>query len=167
MTKKQFWKAMKPFLTNKGCLENNDIVLLDSEEMITNDRILAKRLNGHYVNIVKRSRGFKPSKMSFSAESRINNHFLKSMVNQYKDHTSIVNIRKNTLNNTHLGILPFSTQKVTPDKVNSIIRSLDANKAPGTDKMPMKPIFLASDFLSKPIPKALSNYITSYLSRKC
>ena len=31
MTNKQFWKTMKPFLTNKGCL-------------ITNDKILAKRL---------------------------------------------------------------------------------------------------------------------------
>ena len=33
---------MKPFLTNKGCLENNDIIVLDGEEMITNDKILAK-----------------------------------------------------------------------------------------------------------------------------
>ena len=78
MTDKQFWKAMKPFLTNKGCLENNDIILLDGEVMIANDRILAKRLNEHYINIVKSSRGFKPSKMSFSTESIINNHFLKS-----------------------------------------------------------------------------------------
>ena len=38
MTNKQFWKTMKPFLTNKGCLENNDIILLDDESlMITND----------------------------------------------------------------------------------------------------------------------------------
>ena len=29
---------MKPFLTNKGCLENDDIILLDGEEMITNDK---------------------------------------------------------------------------------------------------------------------------------
>ena len=36
MTNKQFWKTMKPFLTNKGCLENNDFVLLYGEEMITN-----------------------------------------------------------------------------------------------------------------------------------
>ena len=45
MTNKQFWKNMKPFLTNKGCLENNDIILLDGEEMITNDKILAKCLS--------------------------------------------------------------------------------------------------------------------------
>ena len=45
MTNKPIWKNMKPFLTNKGCLENNDIILLDGEEMITNDKILAKCLS--------------------------------------------------------------------------------------------------------------------------
>ena len=53
--------------------------------MIINDRILAKRFNEHYINIVERSSGFKPSKISFSPESRINNHFLNSVANEYKD----------------------------------------------------------------------------------
>ena len=60
-----------------------------------------------------------------------------------------------------MDISSFSTDEVTPDKVNSIIKSLDANKAPGTYKIPMKLIILASDFLSKPISKALNNCITS------
>ena len=101
MTNKQFLKTTKPFLKNKGCLENNDIILLDSEEMIINDRILTKRFNEHYINIVECSSGFKPSIMSFSAESRINNHSLNSIANQYKDHPVIVNKRKNALNHTH------------------------------------------------------------------
>ena len=42
---KQFSKTLKSFLTNKGCLENNDIILVDGEEVITNDRALAKYLN--------------------------------------------------------------------------------------------------------------------------
>ena len=50
--------------------------------------------------------------------------------------------------------LSFSTDEVTPDKVNSIIKSLDVNKASGTDKIPVKLIILASDFLSKPVSKA-------------
>ena len=48
----------------------------------------------------------------------------------------------------------FSTDEVTPDKVNSIIKSLDANKASDTDKIPMKLTILAPDFLSKLISKA-------------
>ena len=81
MANKQFWKAMIPFLTNKGCLENNDIILRDGEEVIANDKILAKHFNEHYVNTVESSSGFEPSKMSFSAESRIN-HFQRSIANQ-------------------------------------------------------------------------------------
>ena len=160
MTNKQFCKTMKTFLTNKGCFENNDIILLDGEEMVTNDRIRTKHVNEHYINIVERSSDFKPSKMSLYAELRTN-HFQKSIANQYKDHPSIVNIRKNALNNTHMDILSSATGEVTPDKVNSIIKPLDANKAPGTDNIPIKLIILASDFLSKPISKALNNCITS------
>ena len=77
-------------MENYGCLENNGIILLDDEEMITNDRILAKRFNDYYINIFERSSGFKPSKMWFSAESRINNHFLKSIANQYKYHQALL-----------------------------------------------------------------------------
>ena len=57
-----------------------------------------------------------------------------------------------------MDISSFSTEGVTPDKVNSRIRFLDTTKAPGTDKMPM---ILGSDFVSKLISKALNNFITS------
>ena len=77
--------------------------------MITNDKTLAQLSDEHYLNIVERSSGFKPSKMSFSVESR-NNHYLRSIANQYKDHTSIANIRQNVL--TPIWILrPFQLMK--------------------------------------------------------
>ena len=85
--------------------------------------------------------------MSFSLEPRTNNS-LKSIANRCKDHPSIVNIRKNAINSTHMDISSFSADEVTPDKVNSIIKSLDSNKAPGTNKIPMKLIILAPDFFS-------------------
>ena len=57
----------------------------------------------------------------------------------------------------------FSTDEVTPDKVNSIIKFLDANKASGTDKIPIKLVILASDFISNLISKALK-MLKLYLS---
>ena len=57
--------------------------------------------------------------------------------------------------------MSFSTDEVTPDNVNSTIKSLDANKSPSTDKMPMKLTILTPDFLSKSVSKALNNCITS------
>ena len=116
---------------------------------------VAKCFNEHYINIFQRSSGLA---CHFSMESR-SNHFLRSITNQYKDYSGIVNIRQNALNNTHMDISSF--YEVTPDKVNLIIKSLDVIKVPGLDKMPIKLIILAFDFLSESISKALNNCITS------
>ena len=58
-----------------------------------------------------------------------------------------------------MGISFFSTDKVTPNKVKSTIKFLDANKAPCMDKILLKFIILASHSLSKPI--SMNNCITS------
>ena len=66
MPHKQFWKTIKPFLTNKGFLENSDIMLINDEGMVTDDTTLAKTFNEHYINIVERSSVLKPGKMKFN-----------------------------------------------------------------------------------------------------
>ena len=42
VTNKEFWETIKPFLTNKSCLENSDIMLINDDEMVTFDTTLAK-----------------------------------------------------------------------------------------------------------------------------
>ena len=54
---------MKLFLTNKGYLDNSDIMLRGDNEMITDDKRLAKLFNEHYINIVERSSRLKPEKI--------------------------------------------------------------------------------------------------------
>ena len=48
ITNKFFWKAIKPFLTNKGCLKNSDIMLRDDEKMITDEKKLVQLFNDHF-----------------------------------------------------------------------------------------------------------------------
>ena len=62
ISNKTFWEAIKPFLTNKGCLEYSHIILRDDEKMITDGKKLLQLFNDHYINIVERSCGFKPKK---------------------------------------------------------------------------------------------------------
>ena len=62
VTNKEFWKTIIPFLTNKGCLENSNIMLITDDEMVTNDKTLAKTFIEYYINIVKRPSGSKPKK---------------------------------------------------------------------------------------------------------
>ena len=55
VTNKEFWKTIKPFLTNKGCLENSDIMLINGDEIVTSDEEekMLKSLNSkkHLVQI--------------------------------------------------------------------------------------------------------------------
>ena len=53
---------MKPFLTNKGCLDNCDTMLRGDNKMITNDKRLDKLFNEHYINTAECSSGLKPEK---------------------------------------------------------------------------------------------------------
>ena len=62
VTSKEFWKTIIPFLTNKGCLENSNIMLITDDEMVANDKTLAKTFIEYYINIVKRPSGSKPKK---------------------------------------------------------------------------------------------------------
>ena len=59
VTNRELWKTMKPFLTNKGCLDNCEIILRGDNKMITDDKRLAKILTEHYINIVERSSGLR------------------------------------------------------------------------------------------------------------
>ena len=64
ITNKNFWTFIKPFLTNKGFLENKDITLIEGNKIITSERKLAKSFNEHYINIVEKSSGIKPRDIS-------------------------------------------------------------------------------------------------------
>ena len=63
---KEFWKTIRRFLTYKGCLENSDIMLINDDEMVTDDKTLAKTFNEHYVNTVERSSGLKPNQKKWN-----------------------------------------------------------------------------------------------------
>ena len=95
ITNKNLWKAIKPFLTNKGCLEKSDTMLRDDQKMITDEKILVQLFNDHYINIVERSCDFKPEKVEFDFGSCNKNGVLSSILDKYRNHPSIVKIHKN------------------------------------------------------------------------
>ena len=60
ITNKNFWKAIKHFLTNKCCFENSDIMLGDDQKKITYVKKLVQLFSDHYIKIVEQSCGIKP-----------------------------------------------------------------------------------------------------------
>ena len=50
---------MKPFLTNKGHLNHQDIPIFDGKKIRTNETDLVEVFNNHNINIVEKSSGKK------------------------------------------------------------------------------------------------------------
>ena len=40
MTSKEFWKKLKPFLTNKGCFSEGQISIEINDELVSDEKIL-------------------------------------------------------------------------------------------------------------------------------
>ena len=49
---KGFWNAVKPFLTSKGFLHNDDIATEFDNRTITDEKEFSKTFNEYYINIV-------------------------------------------------------------------------------------------------------------------
>ena len=61
MTNKEYGKKRKPFLTNEGCFSKHQISIEVNDELVSDEKILTEFFKKHYINIVKKSSGFKPS----------------------------------------------------------------------------------------------------------
>ena len=58
---KRSWSMRKPFLTNKGHINVEEILLKCDNETIAESSVLAEMFNSHYINIVEKTSGKKPS----------------------------------------------------------------------------------------------------------
>ena len=88
-TNKNFWNRRKPFLTNKGHLNQQDIMIFDGKKIIANETELVEVFNNHYINIVEKSSGIKLRHVA-----RYNNIENKRIVTQvikkyFENHLSI------------------------------------------------------------------------------
>ena len=149
VTNSEFQKTIKPFLTNKNCLNNSDMFRGDNE-MITDDKRFTKLFNEYYVNIVARSSN------NDDFDMRMNLH---NVIEKYENHSSLIKIKncmsvKSQLSSNNTLASP---SQVTSDEVNLILKPLNTKKASGTDKIPRKLLKLASNFVSKLLAIAINN----------
>ena len=57
---KKFWNTVKPFLTNKDFLTDDNISIKVNDELVTDKTKLANLFNLHYINIVENTSGVPP-----------------------------------------------------------------------------------------------------------
>ena len=163
VTNKEFWKTIRTFITNKGCLENCDTMLINDDDMITDDKTIAKTFNEQHINTVERSSSLKPEKMKFENSLNTDRNILHSVIDRYKNHPSIHKIKSEVSSKSDSDSDFSRNILVTSGEVEKMLKSLNSKKAAGTDRLPIKLVKLASEVLSKPLSMAMNNSITSTL----
>ena len=109
----------------------------------------------HYINIVERFCGTKPTNVAKEQEIEDNKKAVEVICKSFANHESIKAIKENniaknlTAGNSHL-------PKVSACDVEQLLRNADS-KSTGIDKIPPKLIKLSAKVLSKPFAIAINN----------
>ena len=85
MTNQEFWKKIKPFLTNKGCFSEDKISIEVNDELASDENILTKIFNRHYISIVEKSSGTKPSSLGDFANPLLDEFTVGKIIDTYRN----------------------------------------------------------------------------------
>ena len=98
LTNKSFWNSIPPFLTYKN-VTNYDVITLNEKGQLINDELeVAETLNSHYINTVKTTCGQSPQALGNYKDQANDIASVDAITNNYKNHPSINQIRKECSN---------------------------------------------------------------------
>ena len=111
VTNKNFWEVIKLFLTSKGCIDGNEISIVNGDEIISDEKELVKTFNEHYINIVERSCEVKSQNLFRDGTSAHLNDTEKIDIieKHHESHPSIIEIKNNLKPSHELNISTFQT----------------------------------------------------------
>ena len=121
---KTFWKIYKPFLS-KSNVSDDKVILVEDEEIISNDEQIATIFNEYFTNITKSLDVYE------STSANIENKTLSGAISKYKLHPSVLLIKENN------HAQPFNFSYVMPEDVQKQINKLSSSKK-SRGKIPIK-----------------------------
>ena len=133
--------------------------LSKTKKIITDEKKLADLFNSHYVNTVEISSGSGINSETISSTCNMNDtDEVQHIVNLYKDHPSIKQIKEKIIPDSNKKQVIFSFKPTTADNVKKL-NETDTKKAVGIDNIPPKLIKMASNVLVPILTTAISSSI--------
>ena len=139
LTNKEFWKTIKPFLTNKGYFSNDFITIKDGNGFVSDEKELVEMFNNHYINIVEKTSGTPPENTP-----RVLNDtdYVNKIIKKYENHPSIIQIK-----NKFCSTQKFNIPKAEVVDINSILKRTNEKKAIGPDTIPPKLVKMSANII--------------------
>ena len=139
-------------VSSKGFIHNNDKAIGTDNEVIEVSSELAQTFSSHYINMGKSTNAKHPTKLG-TLSSRISKKEIVATINdKFKNHPSIINIK-----NQFRPTAKLNNKAATVDQINEITRILDAKKATGPDKIPVKVAKTSSYIIDKHLTNIINN----------
>ena len=128
ITNKEFFKHVKPALSEKNTNFETNIILKQGDEIINDEAQISQILNDQYVNIVEISTGSAPStlgNLEVLTKDSMNEYLIK-IIGHYKDHPSIKMIKEHSKN-----IPTFKIPMAELGDIDTILKNINIKKSPG------------------------------------
>ena len=126
ITNKSFWSFVKPFLTNKSCHIQIDIMLIGHGKVIVEESELIEKFNDLWMNIVEKSLGQKPCNFVSDTNSLEDDVVINEVVQHYSNHFRMLKIKENFDNSQT--VEQFQYNIVTTSKVYQLLKIYTSKK---------------------------------------
>ena len=126
MTGKNFWRTVKPFLTNNGCISNDFIGIENEGNLICNEQEPVELFN-------EKSSDKKPLSLGNSSDASQDEMTVEEIISVYSNHPSIRKIKYLCVPENEFDLPHASTSDI-----NKIIKSLNVNKSKGPEGISAK-----------------------------
>ena len=142
MSNQTFWKTVKPFLTNKGCMENACISIEKDGDIVRDEKVLVELFNENYINIVDISSGKKSLSLGNCEDSAQNDAAVDKIISKYSSHPIVQTIKREFSIDEE-----FELAYASAKDINQIIKSLNINKAKGPDGISAKFVKISANII--------------------
>ena len=136
---KEFWKVVKPLMSDKT--RNNDctVILIDEDEIINDQVYVCNVFNEYFIINMTKDTG--------NDDTVQENDSVQSIVNMYANHESIKHINDSNKRRNNI----FNFKFVSTDCIRKILLHLNTCKATGFDNIPAKLLKLGTSALCQPL----------------
>ena len=91
---KQFWDAVKPFISNKNFDSDDHISINDKDKIVDNEVKLVELFNSCFINAVENTTGKTPTSLGDSSNQQSNTDNVKKIISEYKNNLSVAKIKE-------------------------------------------------------------------------
>ena len=153
-----FWKTVKPYFTSKGIKGTNKIILVEQEQIISDNAKITEIMNNYFVDITRELGVSIPMNDNNVNRDLIFIDPIDQIISDYSEHPSIRKIKERFEQSTS-----FLFDSITASQIEDEIMDLNSKKAAGYDSIPPKILKNSVSTIKEPLSQLFNTSVKENL----